>query len=137
MSEPEFLQLRQPPFWSAVATLLLHRCRSSQAGPVLSALAYRWPTPQALAAADVNDVVAEVFPCGIQERRAASILSLASTWGDRPADAIVPLDELRTVFGFGGYDEESYRMIILGELPERPPNDVVLREWYEWKISNS
>ncbi len=127
------LRLRQPPFWNLVAYVLLHRAEAFCVEPVLAALAWRWPNPQKMAAAEIGELVDVVFPCGYQESRAAAVLGVARAWGDRPAAEPVPLSELERLSWWKSLDEAAYQMIVLGELPERPPGDPRLREYWRWK----
>lgn len=73
-------QLAHNPFRLLLATIFLNRTRGGVAIPVLFRVFERYPTVEAMAAADVADVVETIHCLGFQNQRAKKCIELAKTW---------------------------------------------------------
>ncbi|BCS24234.1 putative pre-mRNA splicing factor [Aspergillus puulaauensis] len=77
-------QLAHDPFRLLLATIFLNRTRGGVALPILFQVFDRYPTIEAMAAADQSELTAMINCLGFQNQRARKCISLAQTWLDRP-----------------------------------------------------
>lgn len=77
-------ELAHNPFQLLVAVTFLIRTQGRVAIPVFQDLMERYPTPEALAAADGNDIVARTHHLGLSAVRCAIIQRYARTWIAQP-----------------------------------------------------
>lgn len=84
LSSPRFglLQetLSQTPFHLLLACIFLTKTRGSVALPLFYTLITRYPTPSALATADVAAVIAVFQNLGLQNQRGRRVVALAKAW---------------------------------------------------------
>ena len=66
--------------------LFLNKTRGAVAMPVFYTLMDRYPTPQVLAAAKLEDVVDIIQHLGLQNQRARKCIALAQVWLDSPPE---------------------------------------------------
>ncbi|KAI9808329.1 MAG: hypothetical protein M1825_004786 [Sarcosagium campestre] len=72
------------PFKLLIAVTFLNRTRGVQAIPAFRAFLDRYPTPEALAAADPADIVGDIQHLGLQNQRTQRYLDLGKMWIDNP-----------------------------------------------------
>lgn len=72
--------LQHDPFRLLIAVIFLNKTRGAVAMPVYHALMTRYPTPEALAAAKLEDVVGFFQHLGLQNQRAKKCIALANAW---------------------------------------------------------
>lgn len=77
-------QLAHDPFRLLIATIFLNRTRGGAAIPVLFQAFYRYPTVEAMAAAELSDLVSMIHGLGFQNQRAKRCIGLARTWLAQP-----------------------------------------------------
>ncbi|KAL4979620.1 hypothetical protein BDW66DRAFT_157090 [Aspergillus desertorum] len=77
-------QLAHNPFRLLLATIFLNRTRGGVALPILFQVFDRYPTIEAMAAADLHELVSMIHRLGFQNQRARKCIALAQTWLDRP-----------------------------------------------------
>ncbi|KAL5336042.1 DNA glycosylase [Aspergillus crustosus] len=77
-------QLAHDPFRLLLATIFLNRTRGGVALPVLFQVFDRYPTVEAMAAADTTDLTDMIRFLGFQNQRAKKCIALAQTWLDNP-----------------------------------------------------
>ncbi|KAL4910823.1 DNA glycosylase [Aspergillus multicolor] len=77
-------QLAHTPFRLLLATIFLNRTRGGVALPILFQVFDRYPTIEAMAAADPHDLISMIHRLGFQNQRARKCIALAQTWLDRP-----------------------------------------------------
>ncbi|KAL4990403.1 DNA glycosylase [Aspergillus falconensis] len=77
-------QLAHNPFRLLLATIFLNRTRGGVALPILFQVFDRYPTIEAMAAADPHELVSLIHCLGFQNQRARKCIALAQTWLDRP-----------------------------------------------------
>ncbi|EKV11016.1 Pre-mRNA splicing factor, putative [Penicillium digitatum PHI26] len=78
-------QLAHDPFRLLIATIFLNRTRGGVALPVLFKVFERYPTIEAMAEADLPELVSMINCLGFQNQRARKCITLAQTWLlDRP-----------------------------------------------------
>ncbi|KAL4920365.1 DNA glycosylase [Aspergillus aurantiobrunneus] len=77
-------QLAHDPFRLLLATIFLNRTRGGVALPILFQVFDRYPTIDAMAAANPSDLTGMINRLGFQNQRARKCIALAQTWLDRP-----------------------------------------------------
>ncbi|KAL3475213.1 hypothetical protein BJX99DRAFT_247731 [Aspergillus californicus] len=77
-------QLAHDPFRLLLATIFLNRTRGGVALPILFQVFDRYPTIEAMAAADPSDLLSMICCLGFQNQRANKCISLAQTWLNCP-----------------------------------------------------
>ncbi|EGS17939.1 uncharacterized protein CTHT_0059520 [Thermochaetoides thermophila DSM 1495] len=84
LSSPRFgliqEDLADDPFALLIAVTFLIRTTARQALPVFRQLMARWPTPEALASADEDQIVMLIKPLGLSQIRCAAIKRYARRW---------------------------------------------------------
>lgn len=73
-------QLAHDPFRLLIATIFLNRTRGGVAIPILFKVFERYPTIEAMASANLGDLVSMIHCLGFQNQRAKKCISLAQTW---------------------------------------------------------
>ncbi|KGO77704.1 Gamma-glutamyltranspeptidase [Penicillium italicum] len=77
-------QLAHDPFRLLIATIFLNRTRGGVALPVLFKVFERYPTIEAMAEADLPELVSMINCLGFQNQRARKCITLAQTWLSDP-----------------------------------------------------
>ncbi|KAL4874635.1 DNA glycosylase [Aspergillus karnatakaensis] len=77
-------QLAHDPFRLLLATIFLNRTRGGVALPVLFQVFDHYPTVEAMAAANLDDLTDMIRCLGFQNQRAKKCIALAQTWLDKP-----------------------------------------------------
>ncbi|KAL4754261.1 hypothetical protein BDW72DRAFT_200981 [Aspergillus terricola var. indicus] len=77
-------QLAHDPFRLLLATIFLNRTRGGVALPILFQVFDRYPTIEAMAAANPHELVSMIHRLGFQNQRARKCIALAQTWHDCP-----------------------------------------------------
>lgn len=73
-------QLAHDPFRLLIATIFLNRTRGGVAIPVMFQVFEQYPTVEAMAGADLEDLVSMIHCLGFQNQRAKKCIELAKTW---------------------------------------------------------
>jgi len=76
--------LAHDPFKLLIATIFLNRTRGGVALPVLFKVFGRYPTIDAMAAADLSEFVSIIHCLGFQNQRARKCISIAQIWQTNP-----------------------------------------------------
>ncbi|KAJ5563242.1 hypothetical protein N7535_008406 [Penicillium sp. DV-2018c] len=79
-------QLAHDPFRLLIATIFLNRTRGGVALPVLFKVFERYPTIEAMAKAELSELVSMINCLGFQNQRAKKCITLAQTWLSNPPD---------------------------------------------------
>lgn len=77
-------QLAYDPFRLLIATIFLNRTRGGVALPVLFKVFARYPTTDAMATADLSELVSMIHCLGFQNQRARKCISIAQIWQINP-----------------------------------------------------
>ena len=77
-------QLAHNPFRLLLATIFLNRTRGGVALPVLFKVFDKYPTVEAMATAELSDLVSMIHCLGFQNQRAKKCISLAQMWISDP-----------------------------------------------------
>ncbi|KAK3337376.1 hypothetical protein B0T19DRAFT_70962 [Cercophora scortea] len=79
-------EMASDPFRLLVAITFLIRTSGKLAIPIFRELMNRFPTPEALAAADPAEIISLIHPLGLSAVRCAKIQKYARMWIERPPD---------------------------------------------------
>jgi methyl-CpG-binding domain protein 4 len=116
-----------PNRWHILVACLMLNCTSrKQVEKVIRPFIDRGPPPEALLAADPDDIKRLISPLGFGVRRTANLLKLAeaylsSNWMDA-----------RQLPGVGEYAGRSYDIFCRGVIGSERPNDHALVDYWEW-----
>ncbi|KAK8864398.1 hypothetical protein IAR55_001646 [Kwoniella newhampshirensis] len=115
-------RLRHDPWKILVATSLLNVTSGKQARPVLAVLLKRWPTPQIMAEASITDLSQLLYPLGLYNQRASSLVRFSRQYLDLGWPLITPtlfMDgfpplpaelDVKVFHGAGVYASDSFRI---------------------------
>ncbi len=117
----------ESPFELLSATILSAQCTDQRVNMVTPLLFARYPTPEALAAANPPDLEEIIRPTGFFHNKAKSLIGMASVLVER-FDSEVPgaMEDLVTVPGVGRKTANVVRSVAL-DLPGLPVDTHVLR----------
>lgn len=110
-----------------VACSLMNMTAGLTMRPIMWRLFAKWPTPRALAAADVDEVRRLVWPLGFYNQRAPRLIDMSAqvAAGEWSLPSDLP--------GCGRYATNSWRIFCLGEVPSlRELKDKELRRYVHW-----
>jgi endonuclease-3 len=110
----------ETPYQLLAATILSAQSTDKMVNSVTPALFARYPTPEALAAADPAEVEVLVHPTGFFRQKTKSLLGMASALVDRYGGEVPgPIEDLVTLPGVGRKTANVVRSVALG-LPGFP-----------------
>jgi methyl-CpG-binding domain protein 4 len=118
------------PWRLLVACILQNKTPGPRAEAAFFALMADYPTPEALAEADVADLEERLRPLGLWRRRARVLVELSRRcitrdWSDP-----------RQLPGVGRYAHDSYEIFVHGNLDVTPTDRFLLR-YLEWRRTGS
>lgn len=106
-----------------VACQLLNRTRGAVGVPAALAVLARWPTPAALARADLRSLHSLIRRCGLWRRRSLQLRRLSAAWAAGERDP-------KRLPGAGRYARDSWAIFVEGRRP-RSVGDHWLRYYLE------
>ncbi|KAK3718295.1 hypothetical protein LTR37_005108 [Vermiconidia calcicola] len=77
-------KLWREPFWLLIAVTFLNKTTGRAAVPVFWELKKRYPTPEALADANQEDLFEMIWSLGLQRQRSKRLISMAKAWIEEP-----------------------------------------------------
>ena len=91
----------------------------------------RWPTPDLLANACEDELIALIQPLGLSQRRAKSLKKMSyefihKDWKDDPTK----------LYGIGKYASDAYRIFVLNDWKGVQPKDGALVNYVNWRREN-
>jgi len=117
----------ESPFQLLVATILSAQTTDARVNTVTPELFRRWPSPDALAAADVTELETVLQPTGFFRQKAKSVQGMARLLCERfGGDVPHPIEDLVTLPGVGRKTANVIRSVALDE-PGLPVDTHVLR----------
>ncbi len=115
------------PFQLLAATILSAQCTDEMVNSVTPTLFARYPTPEALAAADPTAVEGIVHPTGFFRQKTKSLIGMAAAVQERFGGRVpAELDDLVTLPGVGRKTANVLRSVAF-DLPGLPVDTHVLR----------
>jgi methyl-CpG-binding domain protein 4 len=109
-----------------VACMMLNCTSRKQVDRVLPEFFRRWPTPQALLAADKEDVAELIAPLGFMRRRTANIFKMSERY------IAGPWAHASELPGIGQYGWRSWEIFCMGHLGDKEPTDHALVKAWRW-----
>lgn len=98
------------PYKLLIGCMLCNLTKGSKALPVIKRLFASYPTVEAIANSNQNDLVQILTPLGFQNRRASALIKFSRAWIRATAE-----DYLEDLPGVGKYAVDSYRLFIHGD----------------------
>lgn len=116
-----------PDVWRILVTCILHnQTRRKQVDGVYQQMYDRYPTPEAMAAAEQTELAEIIQPLGFQNRRSATLIKFSMEYITK--DWVTP----RELHGCGKYAEDCYRVFCLGDWVNVRPTDNSLNKYVDW-----
>src|SRR4051812_26183993 len=114
-------------FQLLAATILSAQCTDARVNQVTPALFARFPTPEAMAGADPEELEELIRPTGFYRNKARSLMGMAAAVHERFGDEVPgAMEDLVTVPGVGRKTANVVRSVAL-DLPGLPVDTHVLR----------
>ena len=115
------------PFQLLVATILSAQSTDKTVNSVTPAVFARWPTPEALAAADPPELEEVIHPTGFFRQKTRSLIGMAAALVERYGGEVPgPIEDLVTLPGVGRKTANVVRSVAMG-LPGLPVDTHVIR----------
>ncbi len=115
------------PFQLLAATILSAQCTDKKVNSITPALFAKYPTPEALAAADRNELEEMIHPCGFYHAKAANLIGMARGIAERFGGSVPQkMEDLTTLPGVG----RKTANVVLGDafgVPGLPVDTHVIR----------
>ena len=104
-------QLYQDPWKIFVCCIFCNLTKRVTAEPYFWDVLNRWPTPEALSKADIDELIKLIQPLGLSQRRAKALKQMSyeythKDWKDNPA----------SLYGIGKYASDAYMIFLQGKL---------------------
>lgn len=117
-----------PDQWAILVACMCLNCTSrKQVEKVLGGFFARWPTPQALLAADRVDIETLCRPLGFATRRTDNLLKMSRGY------AAGGWSHARELHGVGEYAARAWEIFCRGELGDSVPKDHALVDYWNWR----
>lgn len=120
-----------PDGWKIlVACILLNLTTRRAMEKILPNVFRRYPTAEAMAAADFDELSQMVAPLGFRNRRAKNLIDmsrrfLTSNW-----------DDPRDLPGVGEYAGTAWDIFVKKKMPAECPKDGALKKYYNWMVKH-
>lgn len=116
-----------PAEWKILVSCMMLNCTTrKQVEKILPTFFSRWPTPESLASANVQDVSRSISSLGFQNRRAAALIKMTKSYIEKNWSHASELP------GIGDYASAAWQIFCLGEIPKDCPKDHALVLYYKW-----
>lgn len=113
-----------PDEWKVlVCCVLLNRCRGETVRKVIEELFDVYPDADSMRNAELSRLTLLLKPLGFQNRRASTLVAMATKFCEEWHD-------VRELPGVGRYAYDCYRIFFLEELPNDPPEDGPLTDYW-------
>jgi methyl-CpG-binding domain protein 4 len=113
-----------------VSCVMLNQTSRKQVERVLPEFRRRWPTPDALLEAPINDVTEVLRPLGFCNRRTKNLYLLSGCF------LAEPWQHARELPGIGEYGARAWEIFCRGEIGNTPPKDHALTDYWRWYIQH-
>ncbi len=116
-----------PDTWKILVACMLHNQTSrKQVDKVYKILFEKYPTPEVMQAADLDDLSKILKPLGFQNRRAKSLKRLSSEFITKD------WKKASDLYGCGKYANDCYQVFCTGKWKEVKPTDHALNDYVDW-----
>ena len=123
--------LDKDPWKIFVCCIFCNLTKRRTAEPYFWEVLRRWPEPELLASADLDELISLIQPLGLSQRRAKALKKMSyefihSDWKDDPI----------SLYGIGKYAHDAYRIFVLEEWQGVEPTDGALINYVNWRNKN-
>lgn len=119
-------ELRNEPWKLLVCCMFLNLTNIKQVRCVVDAFFTKWPTPEAAASANIQEMIEVIHSLGFYNRRAATIIKMSRAFIDGV--------DVKNLPGVGRYALDSYMIFVNGSLDVQP-TDKKLIKYVQWASS--
>ena len=113
-----------------VACMLLNLTTRRAMEKVLPRVFRAYPTPEAMAAADPNDLSQIIAPLGFRNRRTKNLIEMSKRYLEPN------WKHAKELPGIGEYGAAAWDIFVLRKLPAECPKDGALKNYYKWMKKN-
>jgi methyl-CpG-binding domain protein 4 len=114
-------EFRHDPFKMLIGCIMLNQTSNKNVRQVIYTFFDRWPTPQSIINANVQDIIEHIRPLGFYNMRARRIQRFAHEYITKPFKSACELH------GIGKYANDSYEIFINGNLNVNPTDKILLK----------
>ena len=116
-----------PDTWRILVTCILHnQTRRKQVDGVYERMYERYPTPEAMAAAEQTELAEIIQSLGFQNRRSAALIRFSREFLEKEWNSP------KELYACGKYAEDCYRVFCLGDWVDVRPTDHKLNDYVDW-----
>ena len=123
-------QFHDDPWRLLVACVFCNLTKRVQAEPIMWEFFDRWPTPEAAAHADEEEISELLKTLGLYRRRAKTLKKMSA--GFLEGNWKEPKD----LYGIGKYANDAYRIFCVGDWKDVEPKDHALTWYHDWLKEN-
>jgi len=125
-------QLWEDPWKIFVVCIFCNLTKRVKSEPYFWECIDKWPTPEALAKADIEELVELIQPLGLSQRRSKALIQMSKDymqkdWKDQP----------EVLYGIGKYASDAYRIFCKGEWQHVEPKDGALVNYHNFLKKSS
>ncbi len=120
-------EINADPWKIFVCCIFCNLTKRVQAEPYFWKVIKKWPSPEALSKADLEDLEKIIKPLGLSRRRALSLKKMSegyikNSWRNNPA----------ALYGIGKYGSDAYRIFCTDDWRDVSPKDGALVNYHRW-----
>jgi len=114
-------EFQSDPFKMLIGCIMLNQTSNKNVRQVIYTFFDRWPTPQSIINANVQDIIEHIRPLGFYNVRARRIQRFAHEYITKPFKSASEL------YGIGKYANDSYEIFINGNLNVNPTDKILIK----------
>lgn len=114
-------EFQHDPWKMLVGCIMLNQTSNKNVRQVIYAFFDRWPTPQAVLAADQNEIREAIRPLGFYNIRTNRIIRFCQEYINKT------FTKASELYGIGKYADDSYEIFIKGNLDVNPTDKILIR----------
>ena len=118
------------PWKIMVCCILLNQTTRKQVDKVRDTLFKRWPSPEAMAIANEDELIEVIRSLGFYNRRAKTLIKFSREWTEK--DWKTP----RELYGIGQYAHDSWNIFVEHKFIKNP-TDHILKAYSMWISENN
>ena len=123
-------QLYDDPWKIFVCCIFCNLTKRVQAEPIFWKVIRKWPTPEALASANRDELIKLISPLGLSEKRSKALIQMSfdyihKDWKDEP----------RLLYGIGKYGSDAYQIFCTSNWQSTKPKDGALVNYHNFLLN--
>ena len=120
--DPLIQEIYWPDRWRmTVICLCLNMTSGKQVRPLLPALFEKWPNPNSMASADLEELKTLIKPLGFVNKRSGALIRMSQEWNDKDWQSV------KELYGCGNYAENSDLIFYQGHTNINPKDGELAR----------